>query len=93
VYPAPHSGMQCLPTLVRILDPAAKDRAQLLLENAALRHQLAVLEQGDSKPGWRVLFHGPSGTGKTMAAEVIAGDLGRELYRVNLSQVVSKYVG
>ncbi|HEY7269719.1 MAG TPA: ATP-binding protein, partial [Dehalococcoidia bacterium] len=40
-----------------------------------------------------VLFCGPSGTGKTMAAEVIATELGLPLYRVDLSAVVSKYIG
>jgi len=40
-----------------------------------------------------VLFAGPPGTGKTMAAEVIANDLALELYQIDLSQVVSKYIG
>jgi hypothetical protein len=39
------------------------------------------------------LFAGPSGTGKTLAAEVIAGDLGLDLYRIDLAGVVSKYIG
>ena len=39
------------------------------------------------------LFAGDSGTGKTMSAEVIAGDLGLDLYTVNLATVVDKYVG
>ena len=39
------------------------------------------------------LFSGPPGTGKTMAAQVIAGDLALDLFRVDLSSVVSKYVG
>ena len=39
------------------------------------------------------LFAGDSGTGKTMAAEVIAGDLGLDLYTVNLATVVDKYIG
>lgn len=39
------------------------------------------------------LFAGESGTGKTMAAEVIAGELGLSLYRIDLSAVVSKYIG
>lgn len=43
--------------------------------------------------GITALFCGASGTGKTMAAEVIAGELGRELYRVDLARVVSKYIG
>ena len=40
-----------------------------------------------------VLFSGPSGTGKTMSAEVMANDLGLSLYRVDLAAVVSKYIG
>jgi hypothetical protein len=43
--------------------------------------------------GLNVLFTGPSGTGKTMAAEVLAGDLGLDLYQIDLSAVVSKYIG
>jgi hypothetical protein len=43
--------------------------------------------------GVTVLFSGASGTGKTMAAEVIANDLGVDLYRVDCSAVVSKYIG
>ncbi len=43
--------------------------------------------------GITALFAGESGTGKTMAAEVIAGDLGLDLYRIDLSAVVSKYIG
>jgi SpoVK/Ycf46/Vps4 family AAA+-type ATPase len=39
------------------------------------------------------LFSGPSGTGKTMAAEIVAGELGLDLYRLDLSTVVSKYIG
>jgi SpoVK/Ycf46/Vps4 family AAA+-type ATPase len=39
------------------------------------------------------LFAGPSGTGKTLAAEVIAGDLGVDLYAVDLANMVSKYIG
>lgn len=43
--------------------------------------------------GLASLFVGPSGTGKTMAAEVVAGELGLDLYRIDLSQVVNKYIG
>jgi AAA+ superfamily predicted ATPase len=43
--------------------------------------------------GLTCLFWGPPGTGKTLAAQLIAGELGRELYRVDLSQVVDKYIG
>ncbi len=43
--------------------------------------------------GSAVLFVGPSGTGKTMAASVISNELGLDMYRVDLSGVVSKYIG
>ncbi len=43
--------------------------------------------------GLNVLFSGPSGTGKTMAAEILANELRLELYKIDLSQVVSKYIG
>lgn len=43
--------------------------------------------------GLNVLFSGPSGTGKTMAAEVIANELMLDIYKIDLSQVVSKYIG
>jgi hypothetical protein len=43
--------------------------------------------------GTTALFAGPPGTGKTMAAEVVAGDLGLDLFTIDLSAVVSKYIG
>jgi SpoVK/Ycf46/Vps4 family AAA+-type ATPase len=43
--------------------------------------------------GISALFSGESGTGKTMASEVIANELGLDLYRIDLSQVVNKYIG
>ncbi len=44
-------------------------------------------------PGVRALFSGPSGTGKTLAARVLAGVLRMDLYRLDLSAVVNKYIG
>jgi vesicle-fusing ATPase len=49
--------------------------------------------QAWNEGGLAVLFHGPPGTGKTMAAEALANDLGLEMYRIDLSQVISKYIG
>jgi DNA polymerase III delta prime subunit len=43
--------------------------------------------------GLNILFSGPSGTGKTMAADIIANDLEMEMYKIDLSTVVSKYIG
>jgi hypothetical protein len=66
---------------------------------AQVRHRLKVYETwGFSSKGRRglgvsALFVGESGTGKTMAAEVLARELALDLYRIDLSAVVSKYIG
>jgi hypothetical protein len=46
-----------------------------------------------SSAGVTMIFAGPPGTGKTMAAEVIATELGLDLYKIELSSIVSKYIG
>ncbi len=64
-----------------------------------VRHRKTVLEHwGFDRhlamgKGVNVLFAGQSGTGKTMAAEIVASDLGLELYKIDLSTMVSKYIG
>lgn len=45
------------------------------------------------KPGFRSLFYGPPGTGKTLTASLIGQAVGADVYRIDLSMVVSKYVG
>jgi len=45
------------------------------------------------KPGYRALFHGPPGTGKTLTASLLGKYTGRDVYRIDLSAVVSKYIG
>jgi len=45
------------------------------------------------KPGYRALFYGPPGTGKTLTATLLGKTSGRDVYRVDLSMVVSKYIG
>lgn len=76
------------------------DQRALLLEIVnTVRQRPRVLDEwgvGDklaSSRGVTVLFAGPPGTGKTMAAEVISGELGLDLYKIDLSTVVSKYIG
>ena len=44
-------------------------------------------------PGYKVLFYGPPGTGKTFTATLLAQDTGVDVYRIDLSMVVSKYIG
>jgi len=48
---------------------------------------------GKIKPGFRVLFHGPPGTGKTLTAYLLGKYTGRDVFRIDLSMVVSKYIG
>jgi len=45
------------------------------------------------KPGYRSLFYGPPGTGKTLSATLIGAQLGLDVYRIDLSAMVSKYIG
>ncbi|WP_153799210.1 ATP-binding protein [Foetidibacter luteolus] len=45
------------------------------------------------KPGYRALFYGPSGTGKTFTVTLLGKQFNKEVYRIDLSQVVSKYIG
>jgi SpoVK/Ycf46/Vps4 family AAA+-type ATPase len=64
-----------------------------------VRHRARVFESWDFQrklslgKGLHALFAGPSGTGKTMAADIMARELGLELYKIDLSGVVSKYIG
>ncbi|MUL63104.1 hypothetical protein BOO86_01395 [Mycobacterium sp. CBMA 234] len=77
----------------------AEQRALLADILAHVRHRGLVYRDwrmsGPSSRGLgvSVLFAGPSGTGKTLAAEVLANALALDLYRIDLSQVVSKYIG
>jgi len=44
-------------------------------------------------PGYRTLFHGESGTGKTLTASLLGKEFGMPVYRIDLSQMISKYIG
>ncbi len=66
---------------------------------ATVRGRPQVLEQWGvgmklaSSKGVTILFAGPPGTGKTMSAEIIAHELNQDLYKIDLSTIVSKYIG
>jgi hypothetical protein len=80
-----------------VLAPTTEDALRELASRA--RQRDLVLDDWGMRPGGgrgrgiTVLFGGDSGTGKTMSAEVVAHDLGLDLYTVNLATVVDKYVG
>ncbi|MEM7370293.1 MAG: ATP-binding protein [Bacteroidota bacterium] len=62
-----------------------------------IKHGSTLLQDWDMakkiRPGYRALFYGPPGTGKTMTACLLGKSTGHEVYRVDLSTVVSKYIG
>jgi len=62
-----------------------------MLHNETLMDKWGMREK--VKPGYRVLFYGPSGTGKTLTATLLGKYTGREVFRVDLSTIVSKYIG
>lgn len=82
-------------------DLAVPDKTRnLLIEivNRVKSHRKVLYDFGFKKKFGRglaitALFYGESGTGKTHAAEAIAGELDLDLYRIDLSRVISKYVG
>ncbi len=94
--------------LARSITPRASWE-DLVLPESLLRQMKEILAQVRHRPqvfhGWGfekklllgkgiyILFVGPSGTGKTLAAEVLAQTLGRDLLKVDLSAIVSKYIG
>jgi hypothetical protein len=100
---APRLGQlaQALPTRHRLSDLVLPPEKLEVLADLVrrVRHRRQVMEDwgfdGVSAGGRGLvaLFHGPSGTGKSMAADALAGTLGLALYRIDLAGVVSKYIG
>lgn len=65
--------------------------------NTWIEHRHTILEDWGLKrilkPGYRALFYGPPGTGKTLAATLLGKKNNMDVYRVDLSMIVSKYIG
>lgn len=65
--------------------------------NTWIEHQHTIMEEWGLKrilkPGYRALFYGPPGTGKTLAATLLGKKNHMDVYRVDLSMIVSKYIG
>lgn len=70
-----------------------RDIAIHVKQRATVYETWGFASRGARGLGISALFAGASGTGKTMAAEVLANELRLDLYRIDLSQVVSKYIG
>ncbi|MGB8340817.1 MAG: AAA family ATPase [Chthoniobacterales bacterium] len=67
--------------------------AQHLRQRTRVYDDWGFAEQSNRGLGLSALFAGPSGTGKTLAAEILANELRLDLFRIDLSAVVSKYIG
>ena len=76
------------PTLRRLREFASAIRCR-----DKVFREWSFLRPAGGTPSLRALFSGVSGTGKTMSAAVVARDLGLDLFRIDLSAVVSKYIG
>lgn len=78
-----------------VLDPHTRDEVDEIL--AWVEHQNMILNDwqlaGKVKPGYRALFYGPPGTGKTLTASLIGKQGNRDVYKIDASMVVSKWVG
>jgi AAA+ superfamily predicted ATPase len=78
-----------------VLEPSAKKRLNEILlwicHGAALNEKWGLRKY--ILPGYRVLFYGPPGTGKTFAATALGKKAQKPVYRIDLSLVVSKYIG
>ena len=78
-----------------VLAPEVMDEVQQICAWTRLGPQL-MRDWGLSrslKPGYRALFHGPPGTGKTLTATLVGQAAEADVYRIDLSMVVSKYIG
>ncbi len=70
-----------------------RDIAAHVRQRARVYETWGFAQKSNRGLGISALFAGASGTGKTLAAEVLANELNLDLYRIDLSQVVSKYIG
>ncbi len=70
-----------------------RDIASHVRQRMRVYEQWGFAQKGSRGLGISALFAGQSGTGKTLAAEVLANTLNLDLYRIDLSAVVSKYIG
>ncbi len=80
-----------------VLPPAQLNILQTIAQHLRQRTRVyddwGFAEQSNRGLGLSALFTGPSGTGKTLAAEILANELRLDLFRIDLSAVVSKYIG
>ena len=77
-----------------VIDQVLNGQLEDLLDWIRFKEEVEKgMENGKFRHGYRSLFYGPSGTGKTFAACILGKETGKEVYRIDLSMVVSKYIG
>lgn len=76
-----------------VLSDAIREQLELICQAALNGDKLEAWGLPRQREGVTAVFHGPSGTGKTMAASAIAHRLGMPLLRADLSQIMDKYIG
>ncbi len=76
-----------------VLPQSVREELERICQSAQNGPQLSRWGLGGGEAGVTAVFHGPSGTGKTMAAQAIAHALGAPLLRADLAQIMDKYVG
>lgn len=64
-----------------------------LLRDWLKQHKELSHTKNKLRDGYQALFYGPEGTGKSLTASILANELGMEVYKIDLSQVISKYIG
>ncbi len=90
---------QLITTQLEWQDLVLQDKTQEEIKEIEtwLKYNASLLKDwnmaGKIKPGYRVMFHGPPGTGKTLTACLLGKYTGRDVFRIDLSLVVSKYIG
>ena len=78
-----------------VLDPSTREQVEEI--HSWIRYGdtlLNDLELGEKiKPGYRSLFYGPSGTGKTFTASLLGKRTGKDVYKIDLASIISKFIG
>jgi hypothetical protein len=99
----PHFGMNFPAKLIRtelewdhlVVNDELRAQINDLLDWKRFHDQLRGKDKdgGRFRNGYRTLFYGPPGTGKTFTASLLGKEMGKDAYRIDLSMVVSKYIG
>src|SRR5258706_13857078 len=77
----------------RMPNPSVSNQIEALVKSQAQPEPPQEQLEGEAKNSNLIIFHGPSGSGKKVAAWKLGNSLGKDVYRINLSAIISKYIG